>query len=84
MDLPRNIQPVPSRKGYGYFEAYNVRNQFRKYFCSREEQVAWQLAHVERVNWKKRKLKTLTIVNITSVKHSLLVCVANILNIKTT
>jgi len=50
MDLPRNIQPVPSRKGYGYFEAYNVRNQFRKYFCSREEQVAWQLAHVERVN----------------------------------
>jgi len=39
------------------FEAYNVRNQFRKYFYSREGQVAWQLAHVERVNWKKEKWK---------------------------
>jgi len=50
MDLPRNIQPLPRRKGNADFEAYNVRNQFRKYFCSREGQVAWQLAHVERVN----------------------------------
>jgi len=52
MDLPRNIQPLPRRKGNADFEAYNVRNQFRKYFCSREGQVAWQLAHVEGVNWK--------------------------------
>jgi hypothetical protein len=50
MDLPRNIQPLPRRKGNADFEAYNVRNQFRKYFCSREGQVAWQLAHGERVN----------------------------------
>ena len=50
MDLPRNIQPLPRRKGNADFEAYNVRNQFRKYFCSQEGQVAWQLAHVERVN----------------------------------
>jgi hypothetical protein len=50
MDLPRNTQPLPRRKGNADFEAYNVRNQFRKHFCSREGQVAWQVAHVERVN----------------------------------
>ena len=49
IDLPRNIQPLPRRKENADFEAYNARNQFRKYFCSREGQVAWQLAHVERV-----------------------------------
>ena len=48
MDLPRNIQPLRRRKGNADFEAYNVMNQFRKYFCSREGQVAWQLAHVEK------------------------------------
>jgi hypothetical protein len=41
---------LPRRKVNADFEAYNVRNQFWKYFCSREGQVAWQLAHVERVN----------------------------------
>ena len=50
MDLPRNIQPLPRTKGNADFEVYNVRNQFRKYFCSWEGQVAWQLAHVDRVN----------------------------------
>ena len=50
MDLPRNIQPLRRRKGNADFEAYNVMNQFRKYFCSREGQVAWQLARVERGN----------------------------------
>ena len=50
MNLPRNIQPLPRRKGNADFEAYNVRNQFRKYFCSREGQVAWQLARVKIVN----------------------------------
>jgi hypothetical protein len=50
MDLPRNIEQLPRRKGNAAFEAYNVRNQFRNYFCSREGQVAWHLAHVERVN----------------------------------
>jgi len=28
MDLPRNIQPLPRRKGNADFEAHNVRNQF--------------------------------------------------------
>ena len=50
MDLPRNIQPLSRRKGNADFEAYKARNQFQKYFCSREGPVAWQLAHVERVN----------------------------------
>ena len=62
MDLPRNVKPLPRRKGNADFEAYNVRNQFRKYFCSREGQVAWQLARVERVNWKKWKVKTLNLI----------------------
>ena len=53
MDLPRNIKP--KRKGNAEFQAYNVKNQFRNYFCSWEGQVAWQLAHVERVNLKKEK-----------------------------
>ena len=50
MDLPRDIQPLPSRKRNADFETYNVRNQFRNSFCSREGQVAWHLAHVERVS----------------------------------
>jgi len=45
MDLPRNIQPLSRRKGNADSEAYNARNQFRKFFFSREGQVAWQLAH---------------------------------------
>ena len=55
MDLPRNIQPLPRRKGNADFAVCKVGNKFRKYFCSREGQVAWQLARVERVNWKKRE-----------------------------
>ena len=43
-DLPRNTQALPRRKGNADFEAYNVRNQLRNSFCSREGQVAWQLA----------------------------------------
>ena len=39
IDLPRNRQPLPRRKGNADFEAYNVRQQFRKYLCSREGQV---------------------------------------------
>ena len=55
MGLPRNIQPLSRRKGNADFEAYNVKNQFRKYFCSREGQVPWQLAHIERVDLNKEK-----------------------------
>jgi len=40
MDLPRNITPLPRRKGNADFEACDVRNKFRKYFFSREGQVA--------------------------------------------
>jgi len=50
MDPPRNIQPLLRRKGNDDFEGYNVRNQFPKYFYSREGHVAWQLVHIERVN----------------------------------
>jgi hypothetical protein len=40
MDPPRNIPPLLRRKGNDDFEAYDVRNQFPKYFYSREGHVA--------------------------------------------
>jgi len=36
IDLPQNIQPMHRKKGNADFEAYNVRDQFQKHFCSRE------------------------------------------------
>jgi len=34
--LPQNKLPMLRRKGNADFEAYNVRGQFQKYFCSQE------------------------------------------------
>jgi hypothetical protein len=36
IDLPQNIRPMPRRKENADFEAYNIRDQFQKYFCSCE------------------------------------------------
>jgi hypothetical protein len=49
VDRPRNMQPLPRRKGDADFEAHGVRDQFWKSSYSRAAQLAWQSAHVERV-----------------------------------